>query len=355
MENDFYRVTVDRATGRVSLFDKALGKEMVKDAEIVATEERGGNYIGVEPLSGRSFPEAIERVEMEENNAIRAVIKITGHLIDIPITQRLILYKAVKRLDVENVVDWQHPRLIRVEQLFPYTTPNAAIDYGVAYGANDSKNLIAHTGPHMADEISKESWLASRHILNWIFAGNQQLGLTVATAEQFVRLEPGVLRSQMLRGPRFTSAKVVHGDVAESMEYPPKGVYTFRYSLSSGAGDWRTNKSYRSGMNWNSPLIGVSVVDDVSQKSLPPTQSFFSTGSNTLVLSTIKKADNDDAIVARVFEEEGASVSTPITFLGRTPELNEVNLLEESAGEPGQRLISVKPHAIKTVKLHINP
>jgi alpha-mannosidase len=354
MENDFYRVTVDCATGRVSLFDKALGKEMVKDAEIVATEERGGNYIGVEPLSGRSFPEAIEGVEMEENNGVRAVMKITGHLIDIPITQRLTLYKAVKRVEVENVIDWQRPRLIRVEQLFPYTTPEAGIEYGVAYGANDAKNLIAHAGPHMPDEISKESWLGSRHILNWIFAGSQELGLTIATGEQFVRLEPGVLRSQMLRGPRFTSAKVVHGDTVESMQYPPKGVYTFRYSLSSDAGDWRANKSYRSGMNWNSPLIGVSVVDDVSHKSLPPSQSFFSTESDTLVLSTIKKADNDDSIVARVYEEEGASASTAITFLGQAPDMTEVNLLEEPAGQAAQRRISVKPREIKTVKLRMN-
>jgi alpha-mannosidase len=355
MENDFYRVTVDRATGQISLFDKSLGKDMVKDAAIVATEERGGNYIGVEPLSGRSFPEAIDRVQIEENNAIRAVMKITGHLIDIPVTQRLTVYKSLKRVEVENVIDWERPRLIRVEQLFPYTTPNAAIEYGVAYGANDASNLIAHTGPHMPDEISKESWLGSRHILNWIFAGDRQQGLTVATGEQFVRLEPGVLRSQMLRGPRFTSAKVVRGDVAESMEYPPKGVYTFRYSLSSGSGDWRANKSYRSGMNWNSPLLGVSVVDDVSQKSLPPTQSFFSTESDTLVLSTIKKADNDDSIVARVFEEEGASASTPITFLGQVPEMNEVNLLEEPAGQAAQPRMVVKPHEIKTVKFRINP
>jgi alpha-mannosidase len=354
MENEFYRVTVDRATGRVSLYDKSLQQDVIKDAEIIASEERGGNYIGVEPLTGRTFPEAIDKVEMEENNGVRAVMKITGRLIDIPITQRLTLYKRTKRLEVENVVQWDHPRLIRVEQLFPYQFPNAHVRYGVAYGSNDSGNLIPNTGPHMPDEISKQSWLESRHILNWIYAGDDQRGITIATGEQFVRLESGVLRGQMLRGPRFTSAKVVRGEAVTSMDYPPKGTYTFRYSLSSGSGDWRAAKSYRRGMNFNSPLIPISVVDDISQKSLPPSQSFFSTESDTLVLSAIKKADTDDSIVLRVFEEEGAPVATPVTFLGRTRTFQETNLLEEAPGQVEQRRLAAKPYEIKTIKLRIN-
>src|SRR5262249_17520178 len=184
MENQFYRVSVDRATGRVALFDKALERDVVKDAEIVATEERGGNYIGIEPLSGRTFPEAIDKVELEENNGVRGVMKIAGRVLDIPVTQRLILYKELKRLDFENIVEWRRPRLVRVEQLFPYPQPGAPIQYGVAYGSNASDNLIPNTGPHMPDEIRKESWLQSRHIQNWIFAGDSTSGLTVATSEQ---------------------------------------------------------------------------------------------------------------------------------------------------------------------------
>lgn len=352
MENQFYRVTVDRATGRVVLYDKALQKEVVKDAEIVGTEERGGNYIGIEPLSGRRFPEAIDKVEVEENNSVRAVMKITGQVIDIPVTQRLILYHDLKRLEVENTVEWDRPRLVRVEQLFPYPQAGARVQYGVAYGSNASENLIANTGPHMPDEIRKESWLQSRHIQNWIFAGDSSQGLTVATGEQFMRLDAGVLRGQMLRGSRYTSVKVVRGDNVGSLDYPPKGVYTFRYSLSSGPGDWRAQKSMRAGMNFNAPLLPVSVVDDVSQKSLPPEQSFFSTEADDLVLAAVKKADTGDAIVLRLFEAEGASATSPISFLGKTQSFQELNLLEEGTAEERQRL-AVKPFEIKTVKLRI--
>ncbi len=49
LENAYYRLSIDRATGRVSLFDKELNQEVCRDMEVAALEERGGNYIGIEP------------------------------------------------------------------------------------------------------------------------------------------------------------------------------------------------------------------------------------------------------------------------------------------------------------------
>ena len=107
-------------------------------------------------------------------------------------------------------------------------------------------------------------------------------------------------------------------------------------------------------MNFNSPLLAVSVVDDISQKTLPPTQSFFSTESENLVLSAIKKADTEDAIVLRVFDEEGKDATTPVRFLGEARDFQNVNLLEESAGQSAVRQLAVKPYEIKTVRLQVN-
>ena len=353
MENDFYRLSVDKATGRVSIFDKALNRDVMKGMEVVANEERGGNYIGIEPLSGRSIYTSVNRVEIEQNNAIRSVVKITGQIIDIPVTQRLTLYKALKRVEVENTVDWKTPRYVRIEQLFPYTAANAKTQYGVPYGSNDSGNVLPNSGPHLRDEITKESWLESRHINDWIFAGNADGGVTISTDHQFVRLNEGVIRGEMLRGTRHTSVKVVRGDNVDSMQYPPLGSYTFRYSITSGRGDWRANKSFRTGMDFNSPLMGISVVDDISRKTLPPTRSFLSLDVDNVVLSAVKKADLDGDIVVRLYENMGRAVTTPLSFLGINRDFRDVNLLEEPSRQNTQRALSVEPYEIKTVKLRI--
>jgi hypothetical protein len=181
VENSFYRLSVDRATGRATLFDKALNRDVCRGMEIAALEERGGNYIGIEPPSGRSIFSLVDSVVVEETNAVRAVVRIHVRIADIPLTQRLTLYHDLKRLDIENTVEWKTPRLLRIHQLFPLTAPDAAIHYGVPFGANAATNILPNAGTHASDEIPLEDWKRSRHVHDWIHAGAADWGLTIAS------------------------------------------------------------------------------------------------------------------------------------------------------------------------------
>jgi len=354
LENAFYRLTVDRATGRVTLFDKALNQDVCREMEIVATEERGGNYIGVEPLSGRTIGSMVDHVIVEENSPIRAVIRIDSRIADIPITQRLTVYQGLKQLDIENTVEWKTPRLVRVEQWFPLAQSNVAIHYGLPFGANAADNLMPKTGPHATDEIKYDSWKNARLIHDWIHAGTAGWGLTIASDHQQFRLAENLICAEMVRGTRFVSVKVVRGDETGSLQYPPAGTYVFRYSLSSASGDWKAAKAYRAGLGWNNPLLPVSVADDITGKSLPPTRSFCSLKQGNLVLSTLKKSDRDPSILLRVYEIEGAPAQTPVELLGRTPAFEEVNLLEENLNQAPQQVLRVRPYAIKTIKFNLD-
>lgn len=351
MENDFYRVSVDKATGRVTLFDKQLNRDVVKAMEVSALEEQGGNYVGVEPLSGRTIYTTVDRVDVEENNGVRATLKIVGHLADIPVTQRLSLWQGLKRLDIENTVDWRKVRYLRIEQVVPYQIHDARIQYGVPFGSNAAENLIPNSGPHFWDEISKDSWLNARHIQDWISAGAPDWELTMATDHQFVRLDGGVFRGEMLRGTKATSVKIVSDNGVDSMHYPPPGTYTFKYSITSGSGDWRTRKSYRTGLNFNNPLLPVSVVDDVTHKTLPPSQSFLEASSENIVLSAVKKAGRGSDIIVRWYENEGVAANPNVLFLGKPVNAEPVNLLEEPAAKGVAT--GLRPFEIKTLRLPV--
>jgi alpha-mannosidase len=352
MENQFYRISADKPTGRVTIFDKILGRDIVKDAEIVADEERGGNYIGVEPLSGRSIPASVDGVRVEENNAVRTVLRLDVRVADIPIVQRYILYRDAKRVDLENTVEWRRPRFLRLQQLFPYTEREAKIFYGVPFAAQDADGVLPNSEPDKPDEITRESWLASRQILDWIWVGTDVWGLTIAADHQLIKLSPGVIRAEMLRGSRFASVKVVRGEEVTSLFYPPPGSYHFRFSLTSGKGDWRSARSYQAGMSFNSPLLAVSVVDEVSSKSLPPVHSFAALDRDNLVLSALKKAEQGDTLVLRFFEIQGERTETAVQLLGQERPVQEVNLLEEGDG-PERSAVSVSPYEIKTVKVRL--
>ncbi len=351
LENEFLRLNVDRATGRVTVFDRVLDREICRGMEMVAVEERGGNYIGIEPLSGRIIPNMINSIEVEENNAVRAVVRISGQIADIPMVQRLMLYRGLNRVEIENTIEWRGPRFVRLQQLFPLQQQGTAVHYGVPFGANSAGNIMPNSGPRAVDEIKPDSWRQVRHIHDWIHAGSAEWGLTIAADHQLMKIEDGLIRAEMLRGPRYTSVKVVRDQQVTSMQYPPAGTYVFRYSISAARGDWKAGKPYRIGMDLNNPLLPVSVVDRISSKPLPPSQSLASVDSPGLIISAIKKSDLDSSTLLRVYEIEGSPAETGINFLGQQRAFCEVNLLEEDAGPAGQRLLKAGPFAIRTVRI----
>jgi alpha-mannosidase len=264
------------------------------------------------------------------------------------------LYRGLNRVEIENTIEWRGPRFVRLQQLFPLQQTDASIHYGVPFGANSADNIIPKAGPRAADEIKTDSWKQVRHIHDWIHAGNSEWGLTIAANHQLMKIGDQVIRAEMLRGPRYTSVKVVRDQQVTSMQYPPSGTYVFRYSLSSARGDWKAGKAYRAGMDFNNPLLPVSVADRISRKSLPPSRSFSALGAPNLVISAVKKSDLDSAILLRVYEIEGSQAETAVEFLGQKREFREVNLLEEDAGPAGQQLLKASPYAIKTIKLQLS-
>lgn len=354
VENRFYRLSIDRATGRVTLYDKELTRDVCKEMEITALEERGGNYIGKEPPSGRTFINLVNDISVVENNPVRTVVLIRGKVADMAVSQRLTLYREMKQLDIENTVEWksQVPRFMRIRQAFPSAWKEAKIHYGLPFGANRADNLMPGAETKRDDEITNESWRNSRHVHDWVHLGTEKEGLTIATDHQQIRLGDEVIYAEMVRGTRYVSVKVKRGDELTSEFYPPEGTYTFRYSLSSGAGDWKAGKAYRTGMNFTNPLLPVSVADELSAKSLPPTHSFCAVSQENVVVSALKKADNGSSIVLRLYEMEGGPVNTSLKFLDQPVTFNEVNLLEEETDHAKKQTLLGGPHTIKTVKFN---
>ncbi len=194
------------------------------------------------------------------------------------------------------------------------------------------------------DELQGDVWTRGSF-------GSSDWTLTLATNHQLVKLSDGVIGSEMLRGSRHSSVRVVRGDTVTSLMYPPPAVYCFRYSLSSARGDWRAARSWQPGMSLNNPLLPVSVVDNISRKSLPRAQSFLALRGDGLVLSTVKKSDLDQSVVLRFYDIQGSTVETSIEFLGRRRSFREVNLLEEDLHGGDRQSVRVGPHEIKTVKV----
>ncbi len=349
-ENEFYVVSVDRATGGITVFDKELNRNIVKDASVVGTEERGGNSIAIEPYTGRDQLFTPQSVEVQENNSVKTIVRIAGSLSGMPVTERVSLYANLKKIDIETTLEWPQNRFMRVQQRFPYEQKDATLRYGIPFASAGDADIMPGTGPHSGDEVSMSEWKNWRQIQDWMFVGNQEGGFTLSADRQLMIVGPGVVNAGMLRGTYATQEFQSDGKT-RLVQVPAAGTYTFRYSLTSGKGDWAAARSYRIGSNFANPLIAVTSADELSAKQLPATHSFLSLKSDNLIVTALKKAAQNGSIILRVNEADGKDASTAIEFLGAKRNFQAVNLLEEKTSKGEEQTLQVKPWEIDTVEL----
>lgn len=351
-ENRFYRVTIDHVTGRIELFDKTLSQIISKDVEIVAQELRGGDAISVFPSTGRTSPNLIQSVKLVRNGAEETVLQIDGRVAEQPIKQTLTLYRDIPRIDIENSIDWTPGRAMEIQQVFPTQSPCSEVRNGVPFGSVAEADMMPNARTRGSDEVPMDVWKKWRQIQDWISCSNAGSSFTISSDHQLFTVDKDALRADMLRGTGYNQLRTYQDDKPAAVKHPKAGTYVFRYSISSGKGDWTENKAWRHGMDWTDPLIPVTVEDELTPKTLPAEQSFLSVEGDSLVVSALKKADTGDGIVLRVFEESGRKVDTPVRFLGRSQNLQIVNALEESTpGHASANTLTVAPYQIETIKL----
>ena len=353
LENEFYRVTVDRATGLVEIFDKELNRTVLKDAQISGSEERGGNTLSIEPQTGRTIINVISNVALEEDSPVRTVVKITGDLGGVPIIQRVSIYRGLKRIDFENTIDWHPGHFMKIEQVFPLQDQTSEIRSGIPFGSAASSDIMPGSGPHFRDEVPHDIWTGWRQIQDWISAGNNDATVTISADHQFFNVSGTSVRGDMLRGTRFNPVRVVRDGKDVLVQQPPAGTYVFHYSFSSGKGSWMNNQSWRQGMALNSPLLPVTSENELAHKSLPAENSFLSVGSDDAVISAVKKAEQGNDIIVRVFNISGTGTQTQLRFLGRDQSFGLTNMLEQDANNGQQKTLQLRPYDIETLRLRV--
>src|ERR1700692_1630881 len=354
MENEFYRVSVDRTTGRIEIFDKDLKQAVSKGVEIAASEERGGDDQNIILTTGRTIINVIESIALEDNSPVRAVLFIKGKVGGIPVGQRLTLYRGIKKIDIDDTIDWKPGRSMNIEQIFPILQKDVEVRNGIPYGTASSSDMMPGTGPHGDDEVSIDIWKAWRQIQDWVFAGTREWGITLSADHHLIEINEGSIKADMLRATRSTPATTIRNGDPLLDARPPAGTYVFKFSLTSGAGNWAASKSWRAGMEFSTPLIPVTSLNGLSQKPLPPEKSFVSIDADNLVVTAMKKSDLDDAVVVRTVEIEGNPAESDIHFFGKEHSFQQANLLEENLVTPEQKSLRVQPYEIDTLKLSIH-
>jgi len=132
-----------------------------------------------------------------------------------------------------------------------------------------------------------------------------------------------------------------------------KGSHTFKYALYPHKGTWREAKSYKTALEFNNPLICIKA--SRHEGSLPKEQSFLSVEPDNLIVTTVKKSDEN--ILIRFYEAEGREAKGKLRFFKPIKSAWETNLLGEKGEradmKSGEVYLQAQPFEIVTLLMEI--
>ena len=355
LSNSYLRVKVDPHTGCVtSLFDLRNQTEALAPAE---TDSGGpttfacGNLLQAfydKPKRWDAWNidadfakqhwdlDKADEVTLVEGGPLRAVIRVKKHFQNSTFIQDITMYAGVPRVDVKMQAEW-HEKHILLKVAFPLSAHSDKATFEIPYGS-----IERPTTRNTPAEQAKFEVPAQR----WADLSDTKHGFSLLNDSKYgYDVKGNVLRLSLLRSPEWPDP---HAD---------EGHHEFTYSLYPHGGTWRDAQTVRRGYELNYKLLAVP-----SQKhegTLPSQHSFVQVESEDVVLTAIKKSEDDDSLVLRFYEWAGKEADVKLELPPGAQSASETDLMERPIADLAVHndavTVHTKPYEIKTLKVRFAP
>jgi len=370
LENDFYRIEL--APGGVKrLYDKELGRDVLNTGKFLGFEvftmrsvgSGAGEFGRVQQPTMEGFDKlSLHRPRWQridgESGPLRTVYLLEQPLRNCTVRQKLIVYNGIKKIDCEvSLLGWDGDPYREFRLAVPIAAENGRVAYEIPLGvlevgAGEAKGT---GGPAYGNLVYDEemSDIRPREVQNFLYAGNEQFGVTLTTSvavNDYKDPTDAPVPYPVLQPILLASRRSCHG---EGNWYLQEGDHHYRFSVVSHISGWRNG--YRAGIAAGSPLIVVGNPAARPGADLPESRSFLPVLAPGVILSTMKKAENDDTVILRVYDIEGKDTETAVELLTPVKKAERTNLIEEEGIElkprKGRLVLLVGHHAVETLKL----
>ena len=124
----------------------------------------------------------------------------------------------------------------------------------------------------------------------------------------------------------------------------------FTYALYPHAGTWREAGTEQEALNLNVPVKAISGAPEKDRRE------FLSVDRRNVVLETVKKAENGDGIIVRLYEVENARTKVTLNCDETILSAEETDLLENPiegaiAVKENEISFTIKPYEIRTIRI----
>lgn len=295
LENDCYEITFDETYRIVSLYDKRARREVLSaPAGLVAYEDYPYDYDAWE-LSDyyRDKPWPVDKVQSAEivSEGESAGVKITYAFGKSTISETIKLYARSPRIDFLFDVDWKEEHIL-LKNEFPVDIRSDYATYDIQFGAA-RRNATNNT-----------SWdTAMFEVCAHKFADYSEYGYGVSLLSDCkygYSVKNGVMTLSLLKAATYPNPD------------SDKGRHTFGCALLPHIGDYREAGVLREAYVFNVPLCAVKTGKHGGV--LPESYSLACAEEEGVIMETVKRAEDGNAIVLRAYEAFGKRTNAHFTL-----------------------------------------
>ena len=246
-----------------------------------------------------------DEVKLVENTPLRAVIRVKHHFQKSSFVQDITMYPGVPRVDVHMQADW-HEQHILLKVAFPVSAHSDKATFEIPYGSVERPTTRNTPAEQAQFEVPALRWAdISDAIHGFSLLNDSKYGYDA---------RDNVLRLSLLRSPTWPDPET------------DQGQHEFTYSLYPHGGTWREAMTVRQGYELNYPLMTQTTTQHPG--SLPAENSFFATAQDNVIITAIKKAADDDALIVRFYEWAGKKGDVVLRLPWTATQAWETNLME---------------------------
>jgi alpha-mannosidase len=342
MENAALRVVVDPATGCItSLFDKRASFESIAKGacgnQLQTFKDTPKDYDAwnIDPgtLDHMTPIDEVDSVALVDKGPMRATIRVSRSWQSSKFVQDITLYAGSDKVDVVNDIDW-HETHVLLKAAFPLAASGPMATYEIPYGNIERPTTRNNTWEQARFEVPA---------MRWADLGDGQHGFSLINESKYgYDAKDNVLRLSLLRSPTWPDP------VAD------RGHQHFSYALYPHVRTWKQALTERAGYEYNYQLRAMQVESHTG--SLPAEHSYLSVAPENVVLTAVKKAEDNNGLIFRVFEWAGKESEVTFTVPPGATSASETNLMEKSVGTPlslaGDKVaIPIRPYEILSLRV----
>ncbi len=310
-ENKYYRITLDEAGRITELYDKTAGRQVIKEGEraneLQAFEDYPRQYDNWEITD--YYKEKMYILDTPADivtvtDGSRKGFKISRRYMDSAISQNLWLYTDCPRIDFETDIDWhQHHQILKAA--FPLDVHTNAATYDIQFG-HTSRPTHANTS------WDKAKFETCGH--KWVDMSENGYGVALLNDCKYGHSAEGsTLKLTILKCGTYPNPEA------------DQGKHILTYSLLPHLGDFRTAGVINEAYALNQPLTAL---ETKAGGNLPDTFSLVSCNKENLIIETVKKAEDDDSMIVRMYEAFDSRGEVTVTVADGFKEAYFCDLLE---------------------------